>query len=356
MHNRSLIHLVFLFLFSGNIIAVNAQNIAAADVKKLRKMEDTLKQQGRKMIMDEIAPYRFRADSFFTRVFVRALKTPNSFYYPFDSVLSISKLYAPDSSFRIYTWEFRKDESYYRQRGAIQMKTADGSLRLIPLFDVSEFTKNPLDSVRSNQNWIGAIYYNMVMKTAGNKKYYTLFGYDNNNFRSNRKWIEVLTFDSEGMPRFGGRYFSYKQDDIKPPVTASRFLLEYKKDAAERVIYDEELDMIVFEHLISETAQPELKHTLIPDGDYEGFKWQDGRWVHVEKVFNYKMDMRGVDPMLGNPPLDLPILDAKGNKNLKQIELNEKSKQQEAERKLKDAERKKEREKGKVKQTEAASY
>lgn len=44
------------------------------------------------------------ADSAFTKTLVRALQIKNSFYYPFDSVLGVSKLYAPDTSFRIITW------------------------------------------------------------------------------------------------------------------------------------------------------------------------------------------------------------------------------------------------------------
>jgi len=75
---------------------------------------------------------RFRSDSLFTRGLVQALKVPYSFSYGFDSLTTISRLYAPDSSFRIFTWQVMKDFSAYRQKGAIQMKTADGSLKLIP--------------------------------------------------------------------------------------------------------------------------------------------------------------------------------------------------------------------------------
>ena len=29
-------------------------------------------------------------------------------------------------------------------------------------------------------------------------------------------------------------------------------------------------------------------------------KW---KWVHIDKAFDYKIDMSGVDPYLGKPPL-----------------------------------------------------
>ena len=94
---------------------------------------------------------RFRADSFFIRMLVRSLKLPNSFYFPFDSLQTISKLYAPDSSFRIFTWQIKKDAYVFFQRGAIQMRTDDGSLKLFPLHDVSMFSKKPYDSVADSQ-------------------------------------------------------------------------------------------------------------------------------------------------------------------------------------------------------------
>jgi hypothetical protein len=57
-----------------------------------------------------------------------------------------------------------------------------------------------VDSVRDNQHWIGAVYYNIIQKTFNNKNYYTLFGYDENDARSTKKWMEVLTFDQNNRP------------------------------------------------------------------------------------------------------------------------------------------------------------
>ena len=87
------------------------------------------------------------------------------------------------------------------------MRTDDGSLKLFPLLDMSEFTDAAQDSVRTPNNWVGAIYYGMVMKTFNNKKYYTLLGFDDNNTKSTKKWIEILTFNDNGQPVFGGPLF-----------------------------------------------------------------------------------------------------------------------------------------------------
>jgi hypothetical protein len=287
-------------------VSSKAQKLSPADIAALQIQEDSLGYFAKNMIFDSFPENRFHCDSVFTRLLVKALKTPNSFEYPFDSVYTVSRLYSPDSSFRIFTWQLQKDESYYRQEGAIQMKTKDGSLKLFPLFDASDYTSKPADSIRSNMNWIGAIYYKIIMKEDKGKKYYTLFGYDDNDFSSTRKWLEVLTFDAKGQPVFGGNYFDYKNDELKPAQPVDRFLFEYEKDARARMVYDPEMDMIVFDHLISESNEPQKRFTLIPDGDYEGFKWQHGKWEHVEKVFNQKLQD-------GKAPRPKPVYDEKGN-------------------------------------------
>lgn len=298
----------------------HTQTISPADKKKLAAKEDTLKLHARNLIMDSLTAGRMIADSNFTRVLVRALQIKNSFYYPFDSVQGISRLYAPDSTFRIFTWGLIYDDFYSRQRGAIQMRTKDGSLKLIPLRDVSEFTDNAIDSVRGRGNWIGAIYYNII-KTQDNKgkNYYTLFGIDYNNVRSTKKWIEVLSFNEKNEPVFGGPLFSFAKDTIKRSPQ-HRISLEYKKDARVLVNFVDEVNMILMDHLVSENDEPENKWTLIPDGDNEAFKWENGKWLHIDKAFDFKVDMSGADPYLGKPPVGEPILDNKGNKDEKKLQ------------------------------------
>src|ERR1700754_4453805 len=165
-------------------LSLNAQKKVPASVQLLTQLEENMRNYANDIVNAPEAADRAIADSFFTRALVQALKVPYSFSYGFDSLKTISRLYAPDSSFRIFTWQVMKDFSYYRQKGAIQYHTKDGSLKLIPLYDNSPFTDNPVDSVRGNDQWIGAVYYNIIEKTYNNKKYYTLLGYDENDERS----------------------------------------------------------------------------------------------------------------------------------------------------------------------------
>lgn len=290
-----------------------AQPITSADKAFLAQKEDSLQVYADSMINAISTAKRFRSDSNFVKTFVRALRTKNSFYYPFSSLQTVSDLYAPDSSFRIFTWQLKKDAYLYLQQGAIQMKTPDGSLKLFPLFDASMFTSKPQDSVRNRNNWIGAIYYKIIEKTFNSRKYYTLLGFDDYSVGSNRKWMEVLTFDAKGEPQFGGPYISFKEDTGRMKrIVLNRFYIEYKKEARTTFNYNPELDMIIYDHLISEDDQPERRESYIPDGDFEGFKWKNGQWVHVDQVFNFRLKD-------GEFPQENIIRDPSGNLDEKKL-------------------------------------
>jgi hypothetical protein len=273
-----------LFFITGFIFSSSAQRLTAENYQQLKLIEPVLKNHSDSIINASSWFQRFNSDADLTKSLVMALKTPYSFYYPFDSVY-ISTVYAPDSSFRIFTWQIMKDLSYYRQRGAIQMNTKDGSLKLYPLFDVSDFTENPNDSVRDASRWIGAVYYKIILKKYNEKNYYTLLGTDENNERTNKKWMDILTFDAAGKPQFGRNCFVYPNDITKPKQPCYRFNLEFRKNGGARIRYDEKLDVVIFDRLYSEGNDPQTKSTLIPYGEFEGFRWINGKWVFTANPF-----------------------------------------------------------------------
>lgn len=272
------------------------------DLRLLGVLEDSMKKPCKEIVYGKSALARFNADSLFTRMLVRALKQKNSFQYPFDSLINISRLYAPDSSFRIFTWQMEVSDNLTRQHGAIQMKTTDGSLKLFPLIDKSEVIIQLADTTTDHRNWIGAVYYKIVQTTSGNQPIYTLLGFDQYGLKSDRKIIEVLTFNN-GLPVFGGSKFLFDKDSVNKK-SVSRQIMEFKKEAGARLSYDEDLKIIIAEHLQSETNEPQKKWTYIPDGDYEGFLWKNGKWVHIEKVFNQ------ITPE-GKEPVPQPFLESK---------------------------------------------
>lgn len=301
--NRIVFALLATFLLNS-FSTVRAQKIAPADLKLLHAIDDSLGDYGAK-ILDEVLPAkRLTADSMFTRLLVRALKVPNSFYFGFDSMQIAPVVYPDDSTFRIITWHYTLNDADYHQRGVMQMNTLDGSIKIFPLYDVSDYTDAPMDSIRTPQNWIGAVYYKIVQKSLQGNHVYTLLGYDENNDKTTRKWMEILSFNHNGEPRWGGS-FTIADSTSPKPVIKPRFMMEYKKGSSAKLNYDPDEDLIVMDHLVSENNHPEDRSSLVPGGDYEAFKWVNGNWLNDPKLFTQILGD-------GNEPREQTILNADG--------------------------------------------
>ncbi len=145
--------------------------------------------------------------------------------------------------------------------------------------------------------------------------------------------MEVMTFNEQGKPVFGGRYFNFKNDTIKRP-DQFRFNIEYKKEAKTFFNYDEERDLIVFDHLESESEEPERKASYIPVGEFEAFQWQNGQWVHLPRI---DFDFRLKD---GQFPVEATIYDASGNVNEQVLEEASRRNMERAEREKEEKEKK----------------
>src|ERR1700748_2100836 len=86
--------------------------------KTLKMYEDSLANLGRIFINNPEDLERKNANYKFIKTLVAALKTPNSFLYPFDSVKSITITNSPDNRFRMLTWHIMNDDGSYRFYGA----------------------------------------------------------------------------------------------------------------------------------------------------------------------------------------------------------------------------------------------
>ena len=48
--------------------------------------------------------------------------------------------------------------------------------------------------------------------------------------------------------------------------------------------WDAEFNAIFFDKLISQVNDPNRKYTYVPSGQYDGFKWSNGKWNYVENL------------------------------------------------------------------------
>lgn len=267
--------------------------------------EDTLAVLGYAVVNDSLPDNRFLACREMIIRLKQALKTPGSFDYPFERLQSISIQYPQDSSFRIFSWQLYVDKDEYRYFGAIQLNTPE--LTLIPLQDRSfEITDDPENVVLEPEEWYGAVYYNVKQVDTPNGPYYLLFGFDGYSFYYKRKVIDVLRLEN-GKATFGAPVFYHSATQEAPEFAKSRIVREYSAAASVKLNYDPTFEIIMFDHLVPGGGQYGEGITYYPDGSYEGYKLQNGRWLYIEKVF---------DQVSAEAPRDYPILDQRGEKNI----------------------------------------
>ncbi|MFN0015521.1 MAG: hypothetical protein ACKVU2_13325 [Saprospiraceae bacterium] len=278
-----------------------AGNLTAEAVERLRLGEDTLAVLSYAVVNDSSAETRFLTCKTLITALVRALKVENSFRYPFDRLKNVSMLAPPDSSFRVFTWQLFVNDSTYRHYGAIQMNS--GPLQLFPLIDRRfEMQGLPTHEQLPPNRWYGAVYYNLIPFDTREGRKYLLFGFDGHSFFDKRKVLDVLSFDAKGQPMFGAPVF-----ERAGKTGEQRVILEYSVEAKVKLNWDEQYKMILMDHLIAYPNAYTGGMMNVPDGSYDGFKLEKGRWKYVDKVFSDSQE---------EAPRPNPVLDEKSRRNI----------------------------------------
>ncbi len=294
----------FLLLFFTFGSQAQSGKLDEASLVKLKEYEDTLALCAFLVVNDSLPEERFATCKKLITTLVQALKTENSFQYKFDRLKSVSILYPPDSTFRVFTWQLYVDVDDYRYFGAIQMNS--GKLQLFPLIDRSAEVASEEFDILTADKWYGSVYYNLrQFETAeGNK--YLLFGYDGFSFFNRRKVVDVLSF-KEDKPVFGAPVFVQTDPKTGSETVRNRLLMEYSAEASFKLNYDEVWGLIIFDHLITMGGSYGQGPTKVPDGTYEGYQLENGKWVWVEKFWTTEMD---------EAPRPEPVLDNRSQQDV----------------------------------------
>lgn len=298
-------------LFAALLAALGAQaqnknkkpeKLSPEAIERLHTGEDTLALLAYAVVNDSIEQERFAACRALIQSLVRTLKVENSFQYRFDRLKSVSVLAPPDSSFRIFTWQLFVNDSTYRYFGAIQMNSPE--LKLFPLIDRSEeMEERPVYEALPPDRWYGTLYYTLRQFDSKEGRKYLLCGYDAFAFFEKRKVIEILSFDAAGKPVFGAPVF----DKPGAKTKELRMIFEYSAEASVRVNWDEQYQMVLFDHLIPWPSPFGRGISYVPDGSYDGLRFEKGRWKFIDKVFNDVQE---------EAPRPEPVLDARQEKDI----------------------------------------
>ena len=209
-----------------------------------------------------------------------------------ESIQWLSVKQPDDSTFTIVTWQLEIDENKNKYYGYLIKDN-----EVLPLKETTYLDDLEYD-VLSNEDWAGALYYNILTVQKGNQNVYILFGYNAYKDYSHRKIADVLTFDA-GKPVFGSEIFK-SQKEGERAIIKNRLILDYSNDANVSLNFNPSLNMIVHDHLIPRLGRvPGQGFTLLPDGSYVGYQWDGEYFNYIEKIYDQTQE---------EPPMPKPIL------------------------------------------------
>lgn len=211
---------------------------------------------------------------------------------------SVSVLTSPDGKMRFFTWAVVRDNGEFECFGAVQYyNDRTEAYEHAVLHDHSEDIMNREESLLSADNWLGAIYQDIIQTTAGDRTYYTLLGWNGVDNLTDLRVIEPVIMRA-GEPQFGAPVFRRERN-------LRRVVLEYRGDAAVQMAYDEQtVQQVTRERvqvkgryrtvektkeykekvIIFDEVEPQIEgmeglfQYYIPSGLEMGYAWVDGKW------------------------------------------------------------------------------
>ena len=152
---------------------------------------------------------------------------------------------------------------------------------------------------------MGCLVYGIQQFGVGDSATYLAFGYDANDGKTRKKWIDPIRF-VRNKPVFGAPLFPPNPKDSSATIPL-RFILSYSAESTIKLNYDSELGLIVFDHLaplVLKAGQPE---EMVPDGSYEAFKILPNKLEYIEMLTVTSTDEETIrqKPILGREGKDL---------------------------------------------------
>jgi hypothetical protein len=250
----------------GYLLAQDSYEFASSETQLLARYSEIIKEN----------PYKRerKASQFFDELYT-VVQHAGSFYYPFDTLKNIGKIYSPDQRLRIYTWNIPvgiDDNLYF---GIIQYYANREKKYIALRLEDSPDQNQPI----SIKGWPGALYYQIIETKHAGKKYYTILGLNLSNRLSNKKVIDILSIDDFDRLDFCSKLFEYNGR------LTDRIVFEYDEKANMTLRYNDSKQMIIFDHLSPQKPSLEGNYQFYgPDFTYDGLKFENGVWTHFTNI------------------------------------------------------------------------
>ncbi|MFZ6052246.1 hypothetical protein [Halocola ammonii] len=206
---------------------------------------------------------------------------PGFFDYPFERIQGMQVLTSPDERFRIFNWNIPLEDALHSYEAFLLIKddSTDGELSWVQLEKSNRPPSNLKNRTLRADEWYGALYYNIIEMDRGRKDYYVLLGWDGKDGITNRKFIEVLSFDSRNEPRFGASVFHLENGVQK------RVIFEYANEVSMSLKFYPRKERIIFDHLAPRSGGMEGNYAFYgPDLTFDALQLDKGKWTLESNV------------------------------------------------------------------------
>jgi len=314
-NNFNYIIKISIFCFLSLLLYSNVVIAQEKELIKLSDYEDTLKILANIVLYSKQDFIKYEANEKLLTLFEEALTKPKAYEYNFDSLKTISKLASPDNTFKLYTWILPKEDGTYEYFGFIHAKHKK-QYNIYKLIDNSENIESPENKTLDANNWYGALYYKIIYNKYKRKKTYTLLGWDGNNRISNKKIIDVLTFNLSNKPIFGYPMFKgyykknikriifeynvnaymtlrYEKQNIGNVIKTNKKRKESNRKVLKNELKNEKANMIVFNRLSpfdprTGEEKPSLEGQFqyyVPEANIiDAFIFKKGKWLFIKDI------------------------------------------------------------------------
>lgn len=210
-------------------------SLVAQNREMLSSYQSNMQQLLDKVVNAPTDNERYNANELLVQQFEEALHIEGSFQWKWDFGTQISVLTSSDRQFRIITWPVVRDNGEYECFGFVQSynpKSEDYDVYV--LNDMSDEILSANEVLLEPENWLGAVYQELVEVKYEGRNYYTLIGWSGVNNLVQRKVVEPISFRSNSSrPQFGQALF--RRDKNR-----RRMVLEYSRNALVNVRFDEQ--------------------------------------------------------------------------------------------------------------------
>ncbi len=272
-----------------SFIVLFVMYMAQAMDGEFRSLEDSLKRLALDIIEHEHDFERLSVNYDFKTLLEKTLEKEGSFNYPFDSLVTVSLLKAPDGSFRIFSWYVPLSNNRFEYFGFVQsLDVRKETYNLFALFDKADKLEEPQFENLDHETWYGAYYLDLIHKRHNRNDYYVLLGWRADNPLTRKRIIEPIMLMGGGRPSFGQPVFRYENNRYR------RIIFEYSARVSMTMRYESHppepgrraVDMIIFDRMAP--SQPYLKgryQFYVPETNiFDGFIFDEGKWIFTPDI------------------------------------------------------------------------